>query len=227
MSFKYIIDTAMGVSGMTTPEEIEYLARLAFETYGQIVEVGSYQGRTAIALCMGQARRAEKNPPVLCVDPFENYEAVSSVAPGHRYDGEINYRQFINNVARYNVRHFRADSREVVAGFSGEVSLLWLDGQHDYEHVKADLEAWLPKLKPQAVVAFHDNNEAGVGQLLKEMQADRRWLEIGGARLITAMRWYPDAKNTTAENAKSAKNTEKSTKKKTPTASVEHWSDEL
>ena len=228
---KYIVDTAMNVKGMISHDEVLFLANMAKETHGQIVEVGSYHGRSAIALCMGQATRMEKNPPVVCVDPFESYEAVSSVVSGVVYHGEQDYHQFANNVATYNIKHLRCDSTEAVKVFrDGEVALLFLDGQHDFEHVKSDFDAWLPKLRAHAVVIFHDNDEAGVKELLNLLGADRRWLEVGGARLMTALRWYPDAVESPhpftpspkGEGELKSKPTGKA--KKNPTA-VGHWSD--
>jgi predicted O-methyltransferase YrrM len=38
----------------------------------------------------------------------------------------------------------------------GSVSLLFLDTSHDYDHTKRELEAWLPKMHPEGVIAGHD-----------------------------------------------------------------------
>lgn len=226
MYYKHIIDTAMNVQGMMTPDEVEYLARMASQTTGQIVEVGSYRGRSAIALCMGQALRMENNPPILCVDPFESYTAISSVVKNAVYDGEVNYQLFTANTARYNIKHLRCDSVEAVKVFrDGEVKLLFIDGQHDFEHVKSDFEAWLPKLAEFATVIFHDNDEDGVKELLNLLQKDRRLLEVGGVRLMTAFRWYPNAGGEVAEDNRQGAKSAKSAKKKSATV-AKHWSDD-
>ena len=37
------------------------------------------------------------------------------------------------------------------------VDALWVDGLHDFHHVAMDLQLWLPKLRPGALLAGHDH----------------------------------------------------------------------
>jgi hypothetical protein len=68
----------------------------------------------------------------------------------------------------------------------GDSSLEWvhLDARHDYESVKADIEAWLPKVKAGGWLTGDDYDEAkwpgvvkAVGELLRgaEPWCDRQW----------------------------------------------------
>lgn len=70
----------------------------------------------------------------------------------------------------------------VLRGLSGEmakhvvddsVALCYVDCLHTYEGVKADIEAWYPKVKPGGVMAFHDyeNTSYGVKQAVNEFAA--------------------------------------------------------
>jgi len=49
------------------------------------------------------------------------------------------------------------DSVKASESFDDEtIELLYIDGGHSYKQVKADFEAWFPKVKTDAVIIFHD-----------------------------------------------------------------------
>jgi predicted O-methyltransferase YrrM len=70
------------------------------------------------------------------------------------------------------------DKVEFLKGFSvdmavkvrdGSLDFVYLDGDHSYEGCKADIHAWLPKLKLGGIMAFHDYNDIyGVRQAVDE-----------------------------------------------------------
>jgi predicted O-methyltransferase YrrM len=39
-----------------------------------------------------------------------------------------------------------------------EISLLFIDTSHEYEHTRAELSVWIPLLKPGGIVILHDTN---------------------------------------------------------------------
>jgi len=49
-----------------------------------------------------------------------------------------------------------ANSAKYHKKFRGRVHMLFVDGDHSYEGVKADIAGWTPKIAPGGVVAFHD-----------------------------------------------------------------------
>ncbi|MFM5887434.1 MAG: class I SAM-dependent methyltransferase [Dolichospermum sp.] len=64
----------------------------------------------------------------------------------------------------------RSLSVDAAQNFSQPVDLLFVDGDHSYEGVMADLKAWLPKLKPKAWLVLHDIGWAeGVNQAIREV----------------------------------------------------------
>ena len=133
-----------------------------------IVELGVYQGRTALFMAWGA--RQGLGAHVYAIDPWD--------LPGERgpYNqnpegGRGKHRKAFTdpgtrNWARYNVRaNGYANRVTLIRDFSvkaaekwsaGPVGLLFVDGDHNYDAVRADVSAWAAHLAPDAVIAFDD-----------------------------------------------------------------------
>lgn len=133
-----------------------------------IVELGTYQGRTALFMAWGA--RQGQGAHVYAIDPWD--------LPGKRgpYNqnpegGRGKHRKAFTdpgtyNWARYNVRaNGYANRVTLIRDFSvkaaekwsaGPVGLLFVDGDHNYDAVRADVRAWAAHLAPDAVIAFDD-----------------------------------------------------------------------
>ncbi len=47
----------------------------------------------------------------------------------------------------------------------GSIDLIFIDGDHSYEGCMRDIQAWMPKLKADGVMLFHDCDESSPGVL--------------------------------------------------------------
>ncbi len=136
-----------------TPAERLLLARLACRVRRgggtQFVEVGSYLGASACFVAAG-LQRAGGGGLLTCVDTWRN----DAMSEGPR----DTWKEFQANVGPWAgfIRAVRATSAEAAAAFVGPVDFLFVDADHAYEAVRADIEAWFPRLSPGATVAFHD-----------------------------------------------------------------------
>ncbi len=94
-----------------------------------------------------------------CVDPYVAYDDVNGGATQEQMD---NLRaQAIMNLEPYQdrVAMFRMTSVEMAAGLvpAGPVfNFIFIDGQHTYEAVHADLQAWHPRVLPGGICGGHD-----------------------------------------------------------------------
>lgn len=110
-----------------------------------IVELGSYQGRSSVAI-------AAVLPPggkLYCVDHFLG----SAEHQQSGLDLSNLYQAFRSNIEQFGVQKrvtvlAKAASEAAGEFADGGVDLLFVDAAHDFESVKADLDAWYRKLKP-------------------------------------------------------------------------------
>ncbi|MBA4445019.1 class I SAM-dependent methyltransferase [Cylindrospermopsis raciborskii CS-506_D] len=157
-----INQTTLNIYTHTTEEErieLYYLSRGL--SRGVVVEIGSYLGASTCFLAAGCSY---KGGHVYAVDTWEN----QAMSEGLR----DTYQEFLQNTADYksNITPIRSFSVDAAQDFSQLVDLLFVDGDHSYEGVMADLKAWLPKLKPKAWLVLHDIGWAeGVNQAIREV----------------------------------------------------------
>ncbi|MFM6728593.1 MAG: class I SAM-dependent methyltransferase, partial [Dolichospermum sp.] len=147
----------------TTEEERIFLYKISSQlsNYSNIVEIGSYLGASTCFLSAGCSRKGGR---VYAVDTWEN----QAMSEGLR----DTYQEFLQNTKDYknNITSIRSLSVDAAQNFSQPVDLLFVDGDHSYEGVMADLKAWLPKLKPKAWLVLHDIGWAeGVNQAIREV----------------------------------------------------------
>jgi predicted O-methyltransferase YrrM len=150
-----------------------YLVAYASAVKGDIVEVGSWQGRSTLFLA--QACADTNNGVVHAIDTFQG-----SPSTGNRYPKgrvlEAGFRENIERagLAEHVVLHPKrsADAR---AEIQGPLRMLFIDGEHTYEAVRADL-AFVDLLAAGGVVAFDDYNPLfeGVVQAVQEFVAERK-----------------------------------------------------
>jgi predicted O-methyltransferase YrrM len=131
-----------------------------------VLEVGSYLGASAACLALGIADRRDGEGvagPLYCVDTWMN----DAMSEGNR----DTLTEFRKNVARFaeSIVVLQGRSVDVARDFAQPLGLLFIDGDHSYEGVNADMQAWLPHLRPGGVAVFHDIGWAeGVQRAVRE-----------------------------------------------------------
>jgi predicted O-methyltransferase YrrM len=148
-----------GVEGWLEDDEAWSLHRAVATFPGSgpltVVEIGSWKGRSTIALATGVIAR-EAAGVVVAVDPHRGGVA-------HRLTGEEDtFDQFQANLQRAGlsdvVDPIRATSEAARLRFPDDsVHVLFIDGSHRFEDVLDDIDGWAPALRAGARVAFHDS----------------------------------------------------------------------
>lgn len=181
-----------GIGGWLSNIEGYLLYRLARDGdgAGAIVEIGSWMGRSTAWLAAGSM--AGGREPVHAVDTFKGSPEHQG-SPVLRDEGTT-YHRFAENLERVgvldHVEPVIADSRAAAARWQrGPIRLLFIDGDHSYEAVKADLECWLPHVAIGGYVVFDDviDKWPGVQRAFAEATADagplKRLIDIGKVRV--------------------------------------------
>jgi predicted O-methyltransferase YrrM len=152
------LDRIDQLAGLVSPAVGRALAVLAAEVAADevIVEVGSFKGKSTCYLAAGA--KAGRGARVVAVDPWDSPGNVSGrfhfAEPATRemFDAQVRSVRLASRVTP--LQGFAVD---VAASWSGpQVGLLFVDGDHAEESVRADFDAWCPHLASGAVVVFDD-----------------------------------------------------------------------
>jgi predicted O-methyltransferase YrrM len=133
----------------TTEAERNALARYA-ANQKTLVEIGVWHGVTTSRLCRVMASDAV----LLAVDPFP---------PGRLgfSPQRLIAQAEVHKVARGRVIWMRTSGAEAAQQFTtsrrGAVDFVFMDGDHSYDGIRADWEAWSPLLALNGVAALHDS----------------------------------------------------------------------
>lgn len=126
----------------------------ALNLRGHAVEIGTHLG-----LFAEQLLERWEGACLHLVDPWQtampDYHDDISVMG----DREPHYRAAMARLERFEGRFqvHRKTSLEACATFDdSSLDFVYVDGNHAYEHVKQDVEAWWPKVKPGGLLAGHD-----------------------------------------------------------------------
>lgn len=124
----------------------------------QVVEVGSWVGNGSTR-AIAEAIRPHRGA-LYCVDTWDGSDNVPHHQEHRARRGSL-FPLFAQNVRRSRcrdvVRPLMMPSLQAVALFPDEcLDLVFIDGNHAYSHVKQDILAWLPKVRPGGVLCGHD-----------------------------------------------------------------------
>lgn len=129
------------------------------------VEVGSWTGDGTLAI----ARGLNEGGGIICVDHWTGSPNDGTSDIARRFGADAIFKAFLENTE--SIRHkvhilymssIEAAKSEAEMGYNS-ADFIYLDADHSYESVKADIEAWLPHVKVGGVIAGHDFHRAFPG----------------------------------------------------------------
>lgn len=160
-----------------------YLAALTVPPGGQVVEIGSFRGRSASVL----ATAAER---VVCIDPHLGSDRGPQEIAADPQLGASDFDAFHANLTAAGVAarvsHVRELSGEALEAVSGPADVLFVDGAHRYGPALDDLRRWGARVPPGGRMLVHDAfSSVGVTfALLRSVVFSARWRYLGRERSL-------------------------------------------
>lgn len=152
---------ADGIPGWLMPNEAEALYRLGYDARDDVVEVGSYFGKSTYLIARGMADSGRDDQRLLSIDV--HYRGV---------DAETRRPQvFAEDAPTFLLRTMREQKLDHIVmhlvGWShvavtyidfASVEAVFIDGGHEYEDVQRDFLAVRSRVRPGTRILFHDYN---------------------------------------------------------------------
>ena len=146
---------------------------------GRIIEVGSWEGRSTIALANSVypsvvhavdtwTGNINENAAIREADPNAGHSTVWEI---EHHGRDVNAR-FNANIAagtQGNVQTFAMDWRKYFAVRTDPIAFLFIDGDHTYKEVGDNIRAALPLLQPGGVICGDDLGVPGIHQAVSEL----------------------------------------------------------
>jgi len=157
---------------------------------GQIVEIGSFRGRSTIVL----SRAAAEGIQLVAIDPHaggdRGPQEIAPEAERGNSDNEIFRANLERAGVNGRVRHVRRFSDQAHADVDGPIDLLYVDGAHRYRPARDDIAAWGARVPLGGTLLVHDAYNA-IGVMLAQLRLlffSGRWRYVGRTRSLAQYR---------------------------------------
>jgi predicted O-methyltransferase YrrM len=167
-----------------------------------VVEIGSWVGVSTCYIAAGLASNLKAH--IFGVDTFKGttINEVASVAWNKSVSnmGGTTLNRFTENVKltgfEKKISPIVPESHIAAKKWKNEIDFLFNDGDHFYESVKKDFDAWFPYLSSDGVLAFHDYDEKHpeVVKFVDKVK-DIHLSELNIKMLDSIICFYPDSVN--------------------------------
>jgi predicted O-methyltransferase YrrM len=115
------------------------------------VEIGVYEGRFSKLLLL----RCATLEKLYSIDPWLDANG--------KFDSEI-CNKATDRLDQFGPRshiHIGKSPEAAELFDDGEMDFVFIDGDHSYEATLADIEAWVPKVRPGGIICGHDYSDRG------------------------------------------------------------------
>lgn len=145
------------IEGWITEEQTQLYKKMVSTApeEAHFVEIGCWKGKSTVFMAV-EIVNSGKTIKFDAIDTFKGSEE------HHNFDSIINdtlQQEFLSNIApvKHIVTPVIGDSSLLASNYKdGSIDFLFIDGDHSFEGVVKDIQAWLPKMKEGGVIAGDD-----------------------------------------------------------------------
>jgi predicted O-methyltransferase YrrM len=191
LQFRHIVDlealarVSLSIPGMISPRSGQFLYTLCYmqEVQGDVVEIGSWQGRSTSFLA--RAVKNSGNGALYAIDHFKgNAGKVKYYVVGSRdlSDLKTNFTSHMSRIGLSDAVKLMDMPNEAAEKALREIKIrfLFIDGDHTRSGVERDIRLFFPKLIPGALVVFDDfsKNAPGVVEAVDKLLSERKFSRV-------------------------------------------------
>jgi predicted O-methyltransferase YrrM len=184
-----------GVEGWFSADQVERVVARAAEVpaTGRIVEIGSFRGRSMVAI----ARSAPAGAEIVAIDPHAGNDRGPQEIEGYGAEAEVDAKVFLANLERAGVRdrvtYVRKFSHDALGDVGEPVDLLHIDGAHRFAPASDDIRSWGARVAPGGTMLVHDSfSSVGVTlALAATVMFSGGWRYVGRSRSLAEYRREP------------------------------------
>jgi predicted O-methyltransferase YrrM len=187
------LDQALdGVEGWFSADQVARVAARAgaLPATGRIVEIGSFRGRSTIAIALSAPEGAE----VVAIDPHAGNDRGPQEIEGFEGEAAVDAKAFVANLERAGVRdrvtYVRKFSHDAGDDVQGAIDLLHIDGAHRYRPASEDIGSWGARVVDGGTLLIHDAfSSVGVTlAIATQLMLSGRWRYAGRSRSLAEYR---------------------------------------
>ena len=126
--------------------------------HGHIIEVGSWKGRSSVFLAV-EIINSNKQIKFDCIDTWLGTINDAYLSVSIKRENNKLFELFLNNIepVKHVITPIKSSSLKASSLYRDEsIDMIFLDADHSYEAATLDIEAWLPKVKKNGILAGHD-----------------------------------------------------------------------
>lgn len=187
-----VVSTVGKIEGWLTDQQVHQLwhSAAALPPKGLIVEIGSFRGRSTVALALA----APEGTEVLAIDPHSGADRGPQQTSLNLQAGTEDAEAFAANLRRFGVAdkicHIAKPSADAVGDVPRPVDLLFIDGRHELRAARQDILRYGDLVAEGGTVLVHDSfSSVGVTlALISTLFWSRRFGYLGRTGSLTVYR---------------------------------------